>query len=361
MQHVADVAGLPLGVADRVPGVGAPRARRARRRARRRPRRTRAARRPARRAPARPSAAARPWRGRPRRRRRRRRAARRSRSTSSVAGLISVDVRSRAHSSPLHVRSRTRPRRPRPRTAAGRRGVSSGCHCTPTHECVARAARPPGRRRRRSVRADDQAVAEPVDRLVVVALHVESTRRSAPASRVPGRPCDRRCREHARCPAGSGRGRRRRAGAGAGCRRSATLSTWAPRQMPSTGMPRSIAPRSSANSQASRIAVRGSSVVGCGCCAVAAGSTSRPPVRIRPSRPSSTAVGDVGVDRLRRQQHRDAAGQRHRRRSRWRAGSRPHVPHAGLRLLQVGGQADRRAGAACSVRAAQSHAPAPSR
>ena len=80
-----------------------------------------------------------------------------------------------------------------------------------------------------------------------------------------------------------------------------------------------------------------------------------------PSRPSSTAVGDLGVDRLRRQQHGDAARLRDRVEVDGGQEAGPHVPDAGLRLLEVGGQADHRPGGACGLRVVRNHAPAPSR
>ena len=74
--------------------------------------------------------------------------------------------------------------------------------------------------------------------------------------------------------------------------------------------------------------------------AVGAGSTSLPPVMISPSSPSSTRLGDVGVDRLRRQQRRDAAGQRDPLDVDAGQEAGVHIPDPGLRLLQIGGQAD---------------------
>ena len=65
---------------------------------------------------------------------------------------------------------------------------------------------------------------------------------------------------------------------------------------------------------------------------------------------------DLGVDRLRRQQHRDAARLVHRLEVHLRQEGSLHVPHPGLRLLQVRGQADERL-----VRTFQSHEPSPSR
>ena len=133
---------------------------------------------PARRAPARPTLAA------------RRRARAIASSTLLDVELLDVaqhllgrrvDQCRRAHAVHSSRRSRTARRRRRRAPANSRRssGVSSGCHCTPTHE-----VHRPGSSTRLDhavgdPRADDQPVAELGDGLVVVALHVGGLRRSA--------------------------------------------------------------------------------------------------------------------------------------------------------------------------------------
>ena len=100
------------------------------------------------------------------------------------------------------------------------------------------------------LRTDVQAFTEPIDGLVVVALRVGRSPISA-ASRVPGTVLTPMSRTP-RCPADA---RNDRSTSGrCWCRvpPSATLSTCAPRQMPSTGMPRRIAPRSARTPCASR-------------------------------------------------------------------------------------------------------------
>ena len=67
------------------------------------------------------------------------------------------------------------------------------------------------------------------------------------------------------------------------------------------------------------------------------------------------AFGDVGVDRLRRQQHRNAACEVDPFEIDGGQIARTHVPDPGLHPLQVGGQPQNRS------RAAQSHASSPNR
>ena len=130
-----------------------------------------------------------------------------------------------------------------PRTAAGRRAVPRDATARPRPSCAGVA---PGRVSTASITpsvspgADDQPVPEPVDGLVVVALRVGglADQRRHPGA---GHRRDRRRAEHrvARwCPVWpttSGR-------CWCSVPPSATLSTCAPRQMPSTGMPRANAP-----------------------------------------------------------------------------------------------------------------------
>ena len=76
-------------------------------------------------------------------------------------------------------------------------------------------------------------------------------------------------------------------------------------------------------------------------------------------------LGDVGVHRLRRQQHRDAAGQGDPFEVDGGQKAGAHIPHTGLRLLQIGGQPDDRSGLrdppSLLAKAAQSRAPSPNR
>lgn len=72
-------------------------------------------------------------------------------------------------------------------------------------------------------------------------------------------------------------------------------------------------------------------------------------------------VDDAGVDGLRRQQRRDATGQRHTLDVDAGQEAGVHIPDAGLSLLQIGGEADDRTQPGLVLKAAQSHAPFPSR
>ena len=56
--------------------------------------------------------------------------------------------------------------------------------------------------------------------------------------------------------------------------------------------------------------------------------------------PRDDLVGDVGIDRLGRQQHGDPAGVGDRGEVHLGQEGRAHIPDAGLRLLQIGGQTD---------------------
>ena len=214
LQHVADVAGLPLRVADRVTGVRHlergqlidVRVDRGRERAQRR--------RPARRAPAAPNPLRRTWRAPPRRRRRPTSVSSTVRSSSSVAGLITCRrvTRSFLRPSPIVAAASTTTRR----TAAGRPAV-------PRDAIAPRKRRAsPGNLDRLDdtvgvLRADDQAVAEPGDRLMVIALCIGgfADQRRQPGAR---HRAHRRGRRTPRCPSDAGCGRSRREDAGAGCR-----------------------------------------------------------------------------------------------------------------------------------------------
>ena len=158
----------------------------------------------------------------------------------------------------------------------------------------------------------DQALAEPVDALVVMGLDASAARRRPPApraSRARGAPRGRRRRPGCAC----GRcGRRRRAGAGRSVPPSATFSSCMPRQMPSTGSPRSSAPRATAISKASR---SGQVVWVSGCALGAVGGRGRCRSRRRGSgRRCGRAAG-----RGRRPSTRRAAAAARRRPAPWTA------------------------------------------
>ena len=134
-------------------------------------------------------------------------------------------------------------------------GVGLGMPLHAQHEAPAAAARSPrAARPGSSCPLTIEPVAEPVDALVVVGLgRVRDLPGGARGERAVARARRRgRRRRRSRARAGAPRGRRARGGAGAACRRSATLISCMPRQIPSTGRSRSIAARVSAISNASR-------------------------------------------------------------------------------------------------------------
>ena len=194
----------------------------------------------------------------------RRRACSTVRNTSSVAGLISFRRAHHALTFPSHVRVR-----PRPRPANSRRS-SRRLLRMPLHRQTQNASpasstasmTPSPRRVALTIRPSPSSV----DRLVVVALRVG---RLADQRRQPGagHRAHRRRGEHRVARAG-GRSWPSTSGR-CWCRvpPSATLSTCAPRQMPSTGSRRASAPRSSANSQASRSRARARRCAGACACA----------------------------------------------------------------------------------------------
>ena len=145
---------------------------------------------------------------------------------------------------------------------------------------------------------------------------------------LPKTPTDGRCPG---CPSSSGR-----------CWRnvppSATVSSCAPRQIPSTGRSRSRAAARSRRSCSSRSG-RVMTVSGCGSAPYDDGVMSAPPISIRPSRASTTCL----VRAHRGQQHRSPARPRHRVEvdpAHDRRGSGPRSPGG---LFEIGGQADARA------------------
>ena len=73
------------------------------------------------------------------------------------------------------------------------------------------------------------------------------------------------------------------------------------------------------------------------------------------------ARGDIRVDGLRRQQCGDPTGPHHALQIGIGQKAGVDVPHSGLCLLQIGGQADHRSGRYRGVRGAQSHALSPNR
>ena len=166
------------------------------------------------------------------------------RSTSSVAGLMTSDV---AHARDPFRRDMPSPPRRRPRTDAGRRVAPRDATAPPTTKVS------PGQFDRLDhavgvARADDQALAQLGRWPGGGSTAHRNTRRSAWPAECPARSCTRDVENTALpawcllCPTTSGR-------CWCSVPPSATLSTCAPRQMPSTGSPRFSAPASSANSQ----------------------------------------------------------------------------------------------------------------
>ena len=151
------------------------------------------------------------------------------RASETVAGREERAVRARRPRRRGR-RSRGSPRRPRGATA-------------PRARSACRAARSPPARSSHRAAADDEALAEPVDALMMVGLgDVHGLAGSARGERVLGRGARRaRRRRRSRSRAGARRGRSARAGAGCSVPPRATLISCMPRQMPSTGRSRSIA------------------------------------------------------------------------------------------------------------------------